>query len=289
MAAPAKRFLRWRPRFSLRSLIVLVLLLGSVGMFWSDWPAWEEVAYSRAIEFKHWDIQWGEPLWHEEKPNLFFDKRSGEFISLPLTNGVYSPDGKRVYAPDSKRLVSIKEGVAQIWDAENGQRIAEIRGYPPEYRRIQFASDRQMFAGLGDNNTVRVWDLRTGANVATMRGHTDTVTDVQFSPNCRLLATVSKDKTTRIWGTTTGELLMNVPYDSSSYRSLDLVEFSQDGQYLHSHDDDGGGSIVKLRGRWGFGLIMMPGFWLAIVFGCALLWSLYCDVRRLRGVQNAAS
>jgi WD40 repeat protein len=64
-----------------------------------------------------------------------------------------SPDGSILATSDS-------EGTIYLWQAEDGQLLAALRGHRGEINQLAFSSDGKYLASASQDGTVRLWGVR---------------------------------------------------------------------------------------------------------------------------------
>ena len=153
------------------------------------------------------------------------------------------------------------DGVAKIWNVENGGLVATLSGHGANLYKAVFSPDGRKIATASADQTARIWDASSGEVVATLTGHTGGVTSLAFSPDSTRLATTSAeyesgaDQTARIWDVKTGALLVTI---SGHGASVSSARFSFDGRRLVTASEDGtariwdasdGRTIVVLKGH----------------------------------------
>jgi RNA polymerase sigma factor (sigma-70 family) len=90
-------------------------------------------------------------------------------------------------------------GSIELWNIENGKRIASLQGHEKGTRSVAFSPDSRTVAAAGPDGNVRLWDVETGKLTKTLEGHEAEVYSVAFSPDGRTLASVSQDQKLRLW------------------------------------------------------------------------------------------
>ena len=217
----AKR--RWRPRFSLRTLLLCTLLVGSGTTLWWHWEPWNELN----------TLELGDLVTQSTEP-------SG---SVPCAY---------LAANDSRVVTKNWDGVVQVWDATNGQLIGQRKWDSNPWRSVTISPDGEMVTSVGWSNgqpsaylwdlhgnidinlepapigtknvfsgqprfsqdgrgllfavghSLRVYDIEHRAKVCELIGHTAPINDAATSHDGKLIATASADHTVRIWNSTTG-------------------------------------------------------------------------------------
>ena len=91
----------------------------------------------------------------------------------------------------------------QVWDAESGQELQNLREYQLAAGvYYAFSPDSKLLAISGQRSMahrIRVCDTATGQELFSFQQHTKKITSLAFSPDSQRLASGSEDKTLRIW------------------------------------------------------------------------------------------
>ena len=162
-----------RPRFSLRSLILFVMLAGSGYGLWVRWEPW----------------------------------RRG-----PVLEGHSSTVYTAAYSPDAKRIVTAGDDhTARIWDAATGKPQAVLKGHLSFVLSASFSPDGKRIVTASPDKTARVWDTASGMSLTALKGHSDSVWSAAYSPYGTRIVTGSYDKTACVWDAATGKSLLLVP------------------------------------------------------------------------------
>lgn len=191
-----------RLRFSLRTLLLGVLLAGSGFGLWWRWAPW-------AVERR---------LASDEK----------ECVA-----GVYSHDGERLVA-------AFRDGSVQEWTISTGARRTLLNGkdgafhgtvkFSPDLRTlVVFQERRWQRSPCTPSFDVHVWDLEQGLEQARLVGHESFVSSTDFSPDQSRIVTASTDGTARIWNGATGAELFKLDQNN---KELSSAMFSPDGQHI---------------------------------------------------------
>ena len=118
---------KWRPRFSLLALLLVVVFLGACGGLWWRWEPW-------ACE------------------RIFQGLRD-------ISNDVcFSLDGRLLAATG-------RDGTVRIWELATGRCASVLRGHSGIVWFCDFSPDGKELASVGDDKTVCVWSINTGARV----------------------------------------------------------------------------------------------------------------------------
>ncbi|WUV62298.1 WD40 repeat domain-containing protein [Streptomyces sp. NBC_01478] len=139
---------------------------------------------------RFWDI--GDPRSPRELPS--------PLRSLPLTDGVFSPDDRRlaaVHRPD--RAVWLID----LGDLGSPPKVTRLRPSGSWLYALAFSPDgRRLAAGAADGKAL-LWDVRdtTTTAPAVLTGHANPVPAVAFGPQGDTLATGGNDFTIRLWDT----------------------------------------------------------------------------------------
>ena len=121
------------PRFSLRSLILFVLLAGSGYGLWKHWEPW-----------RRGPVLAGHSDW--------------------VRSAAYSPDGKRI-------VTASEDKTARVWDASDGKPLAVLAGHTNYVWSAAYSPDGKRIVTASDDKTARVWDATDGKPLAVLEGH----------------------------------------------------------------------------------------------------------------------
>ena len=199
--------------------------------------------------------------------------------SAALRSATFSPDGKRIavtqiYTGDVLKLDSptrLDGNVIQLWNAEDGTKLAELRGHTSFVQSVRFSPDgsRLVSTSVYPENIARLWDVSDGHMIATLSGHKNTVYDSVFSRDGERVVTYSLDQTARLWDGRDGKLRAVMGGHTGQIRS---AEISPDGLRLVTASEDAtlrlwrvdtGQLIGVLRGHsegfsWGSSALYSP-------------------------------
>lgn len=122
--------------------------------------------------------------------DLATDTLAWVFPKMNIYRADFSPDGRRLVTLDPSQ-----DGIAQVWDARSGQRLAVLRhrGY---VKATAFSPDAETLATVTNDGLVRLWDVASQRELETVGRHAG-ATAVAFSRDSLHLATAGFDL--RLW------------------------------------------------------------------------------------------
>lgn len=249
---------RWLPRlrFSLGTLIIGVLLIGSAGGLGYTWSPWyvEQVIKDHTREVRSlcfspdgrfvlssgWDAV-----------VRVRDLRSGTSTALhghtDCANSILAPNGCRIASSgQDKQLL--------IWGLD-GQRKWGVTGQKWGFGALAFSHDSSLLAAGSGDGTTRVLDAETGTPIAQLLEHTNTVSSAVFSNDDRWVLTASYDGTIRLADTQTGRprllLQHGAPYVWFAMFSPDattILSSSQNGltRLWNAQTGDAGAALMPV-------------------------------------------
>ena len=168
-------------------------------------------------------------------PNAF----AQDYTQLSLPEGAKvrlgkgSITGNIAYSPDGTLLALASSIGVWIYDAQTGEELDLLTGYPDWVESVSFSPDGQMLASGSSGGTVRLWDVRSREHLRTLTGHTDEVLSVVFSPDGQTLASGSYGGI-RLWDVITGAHKQTLRQEI-----VTALAFSPDGMTLASGDGEG--------------------------------------------------
>ena len=166
---PPKPRKRWLPRlrFSLRTLVIGVLLIGSAGGLWWRWEPWTAVArVPHASAFNDFGFA---PLgnrvatFRSDGTTTVWDAKTGTLVAS------IKPTSKRhqrlIFSEDGRKLLSIDQsGIADLWDADTGKSIRRLgeesiggRFCVDSRRLILFGDESSRLVNVEDGQTLATW------------------------------------------------------------------------------------------------------------------------------------
>ena len=269
------RLRRLIPRFSLRTLVVFLLLVTSgMGLWWYS-RAWTTVAELR--------------------------KHDG-----PVRCARFSHDGSRIATAGD-------DSTARVWDARSGKCILILRGHSGALRCSAWDPGDARVAAGGDDGTVRIWSADDGKLLFLLKGHGSPVEGMEFDYLHTLFTEDGKEQ--RKWKLPDGtsKVVRLRPIDSpymlvlrpaGQYIGSDgrvmlpddhgwhvmsgsegkalMADHSAYGRAVVVACDDGVTRVLRRRlERW-WGIFWLWEFWLTAALAGLFVWSVVRDRRSLR-------
>jgi roadblock/LC7 domain-containing protein/predicted nucleic acid-binding protein len=155
----------------------------------------------------------------------------------------FSQDGKLILTQSAARR---REGqsIAQIWDAQSGQLLAEpLKNSDSVVRSAQFSPDgKRLVTAVGQS--ARVWDALNGLPLTEPLINSDSVQSAQFSPDGKRIVTACYDGISRVWDAQSGLPLTEPLKHDGNMRS---AQFSPDGKRIATASDDGTARVWDAR------------------------------------------
>ncbi len=147
-----------------------------------------------------------------------------------------NPVRSAAFSPDSTRLVTASDdGTTRVWNAADGQLIAELKGHTGDVNSAAFSPDGTRLVTASRDQTARVWNAADGSLIAELKGHTGDVNSAAFSPDGTRLVTASDDDTARIWNAADGSLIAELKGHADTVWS---AAFSPDGTQVVTASSD---------------------------------------------------
>ncbi|MGD8399301.1 MAG: ABC transporter permease subunit, partial [Anaerolineae bacterium] len=150
-----------------------------------------------------------------------------------------------------------RDGVARVWDLDQGVEIQAIDPGEGAHRVVALSDDGRLLA-VGQGADIGVWDADTGASVQSMvgkwedpevqeewLGHDEDVTALAFSPDNALLASGSVDTTIMFWDVGTGEVRWP---SEGHWATITTITFDSTGEYILSGGRDNKVRSIRVAG-----------------------------------------
>ncbi|CAK8724116.1 hypothetical protein GCAAIG_14100 [Candidatus Electronema halotolerans] len=137
------------------------------------------------------------------------------------------------FSLDSKKIVLALEGnTLQIWDADSGKELANLKEHEKTAPSIDFDSGYKKISRVEFGETSsRIWDVNN-KELAILKGNEKTLSRIAFSPDDKKIVSTSEDNTVRIWDAASGKelaVLKGIAY---------MAGFSPDGKKIVSPFSD---------------------------------------------------
>lgn len=281
LTKPRRRYL---PRFSLRTLLLFVLLCAS----------------GFGLRYR----------WEPKRRVYPLPQESQAFES----GYTVSPDLRLAGA-------AMQDGTVLIWRIADQEKVLEKKVYSPSFGGVDFAPDSQHMVSWGGAGPARLWDCATGKELFVL-DHSQGLTTAsslvaRFSLDGHFLVVVSTNGAD-VWDAESGTHLFGLPKggveegrfstDSSLiwysgqicelpsgkvvHHRVDIEQFRESPSprmqkdsrfFVDPLDAPGTARLAVYRNRpAGWSPTWLPEFWLTVLFGVGLLWSLVRDFWTLR-------
>ncbi len=102
------------------------------------------------------------------------------------------------FSGDGRRLAVVLVGSVQIWDTQNGQKVADIEDHRSRRRLVAMSPSGKRCAVAGDGEFIWIWDVAIQTPIRTIHAG-ERIRDLTFSPNGKKLAAVSGRGLLTIW------------------------------------------------------------------------------------------
>ena len=232
-----------------------------------------------------WNTETGKELRKWETTNLYYrtlGKIQNDLANNMLLSGIIKPtlDGaySSRFSPDGKKIaIAMRDGTIKIHDAESGEELQKLVGYPEGLWHFDFSPDGKKIVGASRNKsngdiregTALIFDVESGKKLLVLR-HTDRgeysnglVCSVAFSPDGTSIVTGSADETARIWDANSGKELLTLDSGNEFQQrekgyvyAVLFTNFSPDGKKIvtaaqhgvtHIWDAESGKVLQKLE------------------------------------------
>jgi WD40 repeat protein len=103
------------------------------------------------------------------------------------------------YAPDGRHLLSGSDQIAEVWDAESGEKTQSLRGHTGSIKRVAYVFDGSQAMTASNDGTARIWDIASGRVLLVLREHRSPVVAIQSSANNRDVITADRTGRVIVW------------------------------------------------------------------------------------------
>jgi WD40 repeat protein len=197
------RLFRFIPRFSLRSLLLLSLLVSSGFLLYMDFAPWQRGLILIAGRDKK-----------TEKGDGY------------QTLASFSPDGKSIcYCGDTT--------FPRVCNATTGADLFQLNEHPDSIISVNYSPNGRWILSSGSDGIARLWNARTGTQEKSFDGHNGRFICAAFSSDSTKFITAGADKIARIWDISSGKEIAQLAEQLSDVREpefLSCVAFSPDGR-----------------------------------------------------------
>jgi len=272
------------PKFSLRTLVVFLLLVTSGVGLWLGRSPWLCVRVLTG---------------HEDK----------------VAHAMLSPDASTVASASA-------DGTARLWDTASGECLHVLRGHEGRVGLTVFSRNGARLLTGGEDRNARIWNALTGESVHLLLGHEGWIVSGGFSDDGTRVVTASS-LAAYVWDARTGERLFVLKRRGgriliATYPPGDLRVFTlEDDGTCHDWDASSGkhlGSqktkitsgpprrdkpfsldgvnaltldasnvrVWRRRPDWWRGVFYLWELWLTVAFAALFVWSVWRDRKALR-------
>jgi len=244
-------FLR-RIRFSLRTLVIFVLLLGSGMGLWWKWTPWvlersleKHVQRTRAVAF----APNGRLIAAAGDDNevRVWDAGTGELLAI--LRGHEATIHSVAFSPDSSRVVTASEDkTARVWDVAHGREILILSGHAGIVHCAAYSADGLCIVTASGDYKAFVWGAASGEKQKVLKGHRTAVYSAAFSPDGQSVVTGSSDGTARLWAwKDETELLRIEDLQGKTWRFVQSAMFSRDGRRVLMATSEASHFVAEIR------------------------------------------
>jgi WD40 repeat protein len=214
-----KRWLPWL-QFSLRTLVIVALLIGSAMTVWRRREPW-------VIEMKI-------GAEHPPKPAGPYDDLIGTFNERAIHAAIYSPRGNYI-------LLTKGDQTGRVVNAADGKQISELSGSIYELGYFVFSPDEKFIYGLDVDTHLRIWETATGDGRILVPSRVGSDTVIALSPDGKtlLFTEYGPECRIRLWDTRTWTETRDLKMDGF----IEHAVFSPDSRLLAATDN---GSVIRI-------------------------------------------
>ncbi len=146
-------------------------------------------------------------MWDAETGDEFFER-----LRAGINDLQWSADGKRL-------LTAHIDGTAHIYDAEQGELLAELTGHQGEIKSVSWNGDETRILTVSNDGSAGLWDGMSGGLIETFGGKTeDVLSQALWSPDGQRILTADNIGNIQIWDADDGQPLLSLPNEEESRR-----------------------------------------------------------------------
>ena len=112
---------------------------------------------------------------------------------------------KITVSPDGTQISTLEYNKVKIWDAQSGELITGIN-YKSHIQVAGFSPDGTRIITGSSDGTIQLWDSKTGKPIYELLGHTESIIGASFFPGSKKIISTTYNET-KIWDATRGKLL----------------------------------------------------------------------------------
>ncbi|MBX3113939.1 MAG: PQQ-binding-like beta-propeller repeat protein [Fimbriimonadaceae bacterium] len=143
---------------------------------------------------------------------------------------------KLAMSPNGELIASTgNDGVIRLWDTQNHQKVAELKGHTAAVFGLQFSPDGSMIVSTCRDNSIRIWDVADKKEIGVLGEHPVSPYNAAFTPDGKRVVSVGwrmhPEKKhpvglIRVWDVETKKMLSDQDYTT---HPLSCLKFSADG------------------------------------------------------------
>ena len=124
--------------------------------------------------------------------------------------------------------------VIQLWQANTGQQIGELKGHGDRVSCLVLSPSGQTLISGSKDQTIRFWDLRTKKIRRTLEGqydgHLSEITTLAISPDNQILLSCDLDNSLKIWDVNHARVMKNISFSAD----INCLAINPNGQLFCS-------------------------------------------------------
>lgn len=139
------------------------------------------------------------------------------------------------FSRDGSLIVTAsRDGTAQVWRRENGQRVGPPLEHADEVRHAEISDDKRRVLTASADGAAAIWAIPSGKKLHAL-SHRAEVWHAAFDPDGRLAATASTDGSVAVWEVKRGEELHRIDLGNRAF----FATFSPDGRWIVAGSERG--------------------------------------------------
>jgi hypothetical protein len=267
-----------RIRYSLRTLLLFTLLAGSVMGLWFRWEPWErKKRFNSKPANKIMDATAGQIVTRSyvDDGERYWDISTGKEVKTAAGSRLFCNGFEPTVWPDRQR--AWKERIERFLSKSALKEQDPLQNMVP----LSYISDGKPGAFYFNQNIILV--AEDGHELGKLNTGDESILCAAFSPdNARILSGNGNNQRFNIWDVQSGVNLCRFseryPVQAVLFLTEDMIA-TQD--LLHNIQ-----IWHRRRPEYWWGVAWLWEFWLTLVFGCGLAWSVWRDRRELPGATG---